>query len=92
MDTLHLTGGAGANETIAQVAADVFQARVEHLQITSSVALGAALRAAVATGYALQGLQDSFFQSNHAIGISPNKAAAPIYREALKAFKINLKI
>ncbi|MFP4165568.1 MAG: xylulokinase [Opitutales bacterium] len=45
-EAIHLTGGASQNDAIAQVFADVFQARVERLQTSDSVALGAALRAA----------------------------------------------
>ena len=44
--TIYLTGGASENDAIAQVIADVFQARVQRLAVSSSVALGAAMRAA----------------------------------------------
>ncbi len=45
-EVIYLTGGASTNDAIAQVAADVFGARVQRLEISSSVALGAAMRAA----------------------------------------------
>jgi len=45
-ELIYLTGGASGNDAIAQVAADIFQARVERLAVSGSVALGAALRAA----------------------------------------------
>ena len=41
-----LTGGASKNDAIAQVIADVFQARVLRIDVSESVALGAAMRAA----------------------------------------------
>lgn len=45
VDTIHATGGASRNREILQVMADVFDARVEQLQVSNSAALGAALRA-----------------------------------------------
>eukprot|EP00943_MAST-04B_sp_MAST-4B-sp1_P006083 g6083.t1 len=43
---IFLTGGASENDSIAQIVADVFQARVSRLQSSSSCGLGAAIRAA----------------------------------------------
>ena len=45
-EVIYLTGGASKNDAIAQVAADVFQAKVQRLAVSGSVALGASLRAA----------------------------------------------
>lgn len=45
-DTILLTGGASENDGIAQVVANVFQAKVLRIAVSGSVALGAALRAA----------------------------------------------
>ena len=45
-EVIYLTGGASKNDAIAQVVADVFQAKVERLAVSSSVALGGAMRAA----------------------------------------------
>ncbi|MGJ8641625.1 MAG: xylulokinase [Opitutaceae bacterium] len=44
-DVIYLTGGASKNDAIAQVIADIFQAKVQRLAVSSSVALGAAMRA-----------------------------------------------
>ena len=40
-----LTGGASQNDALAQVIADVFNAKIERLKVTNSAALGAAMRA-----------------------------------------------
>ncbi|WP_269522759.1 xylulokinase [Coraliomargarita parva] len=45
-EVIYLTGGASKNDAIAQVVADIFQAKVQRLAVSGSVALGAALRAA----------------------------------------------
>lgn len=45
-EVIYLTGGASKNDAIAQVVADVFQAKVQRLAVSGSVALGAAMRAA----------------------------------------------
>ena len=42
---IYATGGASANREILQVAADVFQTKIQKFQVTDSAALGAALRA-----------------------------------------------
>lgn len=45
-DSILLTGGASENDAIARIVADVFQTKVQRLMTSSSVSLGAALRAA----------------------------------------------
>jgi xylulokinase len=47
--TIRVTGGASNNQGIVQIIADVFQAKVECIQVSNSAALGAAMRAAEAT-------------------------------------------
>ena len=80
--TVYLTGGASGNNAIAQVAADVFQAEVQRLALSGSVALGAALRAAtVCHGHSLEELEQHFCQAE------PNSARTPgdcarLYAEA----------
>jgi len=44
--SIRATGGASANREILQVCADVFNATVDQFEVTDSVSLGAALRAA----------------------------------------------
>lgn len=62
-EVIFLTGGASKNDAIAQVAADVFQVRVQRLAVSGSVALGAALRAAHSQGgHALEALESTFCQ------------------------------
>jgi xylulokinase len=51
-ESIFLTGGASENDGIAQVVADVFGVPVVRLKVTASAALGAAMRAAVATDLA----------------------------------------
>ncbi len=71
-ETIYLTGGASRNDAIAQVAADVFQARVERLAVSGSVALGAALRAATyGLGENLRTLESLFCQPIAGSGLDP---------------------
>ena len=45
-ECLRVTGGAAKNDGILSVLADVFDARIETVRVSSSAALGAAVRAA----------------------------------------------
>lgn len=84
-ERLLLTGGASKNDGIAQIAADVFQAPVERLDIANSAALGAALIAASAGGHDLASLQKTFCStSGHRI--NPDPELAEIYEDALDDF------
>ena len=77
-ETLYLTGGASANDAIAQVAANVFQAKVERLAISSSVALGAALRAAHSgCQQSLDALVKAFCQPESGGAIKPDPSWKP---------------
>jgi xylulokinase len=58
VQTIHATGGAAANREILAVMADVFAAPVDRLEVTSSAALGAALRALHADRRATAGAAD----------------------------------
>jgi len=80
---IHLTGGASRNDAIAQIAADVFGAEVKRLDISGSVALGGALRAALATGAADSAAVDAFF-ATAAVGrtVLPDPSAAALYARA----------
>lgn len=72
-DTVLLTGGASRNDGIAQVAADIFQAKVERLETPSSVALGAAMRAAASgLGMSLAELEDKFCRPLPGLGLRPS--------------------
>jgi xylulokinase len=71
-ETLYLTGGAAANDAIAQVAANIFEARVERLAVSGSVALGAALRAAhCGCGASLDALAERFCRPESGGAIEP---------------------
>lgn len=85
-ERLRLTGGASKNDGIAQLAADVFQAPVERLDVSNSAALGAALIAAAAEGHDLQALQEIFCKASPGAVLLPDPALAPVYQDALGRF------
>ncbi len=85
-ERLLLTGGASKNNGIAQIAADVFQAPVERLDVINSAALGAALIAANAAGHDLDSLQKTFCQTTPGSAIEPDRSLAGIYDSALTRF------
>lgn len=85
-DRIRLTGGASKNDGIAQVAADVFQAPVERLEVANSAALGAALIAATAGGHDLVSLQEIFCQPSPGSLIEPDTSLAGKYSTALAEF------
>jgi len=83
-EVIYLTGGASKNDAIAQVVADVFQAKVQRLAVSGSVALGAALRAASnSLGLDLHELESQFCKPETGSTIKP-KAAADAYDDAAK--------
>lgn len=82
-ESIYLTGGASENDRIAQVVADVFQCTVERLEVSGSVALGGAMRAAQNTlGRSLQSLEDQFCKKRGRTLVH-DSAKAPIYEQAL---------
>jgi len=85
-DRLLLTGGASRNNGIAQIAADVFQAPVERLEISNSAALGAAIIAAIADGGSAIELQETFCRPSAGSKLMPNRDLAATYSEALEGF------
>ncbi|HVJ47042.1 MAG TPA: FGGY-family carbohydrate kinase [Luteolibacter sp.] len=84
-ERLLLTGGASKNNGIAQIAADVFQAPVERLDVANSAALGAALIAAAADGLDLTALQRVFCRTN-GTPLQPDRSLADVYEDALDDF------
>ena len=85
-EVIYLTGGASKNDAIAQVVADVFQAQVQRLAVSGSVALGAALRAACNTfSLPLNQLEAIFCQPETGSTVQP-KAAIDTYIEAERIF------
>lgn len=85
-ERLLLTGGASRNNGIAQIAADVFQAPVERLDISNSAALGAAIIAAIADGHSAPDLQETFCRPATGSKLTPNRDLAGAYCKALDAF------
>jgi len=85
-ERLRLTGGASKNDGIAQLAADVFQAPVERLDVSNSAALGAALIAAAAAGQDMEALQQVFCQASPDSVIIPDASLGPVYQDALGRF------
>ncbi|HBM85526.1 MAG TPA: carbohydrate kinase, partial [Opitutae bacterium] len=86
-EVVYLTGGASKNDAIAQVIADVFQAKVQRLAESSSVALGAAMRAATnSLGCDLAVLEGIFCQPDEGSTITPNTDSA-VYQSAAQSFE-----
>lgn len=71
-ETIYLTGGASTNDAIAQILADIFQAKVQRLAVSGSVALGGALRAAVnSLKIPLEDLESKFCQPDAGSTLDP---------------------
>jgi xylulokinase len=83
---IYLTGGASKNDAIAQVIADIFQAKVQRLLVSGSVGLGAAMRAASnSLGCDLGTLEHRFCQPEVGSTITP-QAGSSVYQAAAQAF------
>lgn len=91
-EVIYLTGGASQNNAIAQVVADIFQARVQRLPTSSSVALGAALRAANAClGADFAALEAVFCKPTGDKIIVPDPTTKAVYAEMSVRFERALK-
>lgn len=85
-EVIYLTGGASQNNAIAQVIADIFQAKVQRLAVSGSVGLGAAMRAASnSLGQSIGDLENTFCQPEEGSTIEP-KIDAEIYTQAAANF------
>lgn len=85
-DEIYLTGGASRNDRIAQVAADVFGVRVRRLTVSDSVALGAAMRAAVtACGESIEELEKVYSRPSDQ-AIEPSAEAVMVSDRAREQF------
>jgi len=85
-EVIYLTGGASKNDAIAQVIADVFQAKVQRLAVSSSVGLGAAMRAANnSLDCSIADLETRFCQPEPGSTIAP-QADADAYDALAKTF------
>ncbi|MEJ6571350.1 MAG: FGGY family carbohydrate kinase [Akkermansiaceae bacterium] len=86
-EVIYLTGGAAKNNAIAQVIADIFQAKVQRLVVSGSVGLGAAMRAASnSLGKNLTELENTFCQPEPGSTIEPQVNSA-VYETAAKEFE-----
>ena len=91
-EVIYMTGGASKNDAIAHIIADVFQASVERLSVSGSVALGAAIRAAAGSlGLDLQTLETAFCQPEPNSRIEPNSAHAEIYTRLGEEFEQQIR-
>lgn len=82
-EVVYLTGGASQNDAIAQVVADIYQAKVQRLAVTGSVALGGAMRAAVnSLGADLSALEAQFCQVDDQSTVEPS-CDASVYADLL---------
>ena len=92
IDTIHATGGAAANRSILHTMADVFGATVYQLEVESSAALGAALRAAhgdLAVSDSPADWEDvvrGFAEPVATTRLSPDSRRHEFYRELMKAY------
>lgn len=89
-ERIYLTGGASENDGIAQVIANVFGVPVERLEVPGSATIGAAMRAAHATGADLRDLEKKFSQPKEGRTISPEAGAKERYDDFLKSFLVFL--
>ena len=74
-EVIYLTGGASQSDAIAQVVADIFEAKVQRLAINGSVGLGAAMRAANnELGIPLADMEAQFCKTEPGKDIKPTSA------------------
>jgi xylulokinase len=91
VSTIRVTGGAAANEAILQVIADVFDADLVRIAPRNAASLGAALRAYHGERLASRAprpwhdIVAGFTDPN--LRVTPNSAAAAVYRERLPEYE-----
>jgi xylulokinase len=84
---IYVTGGASKNTAIIQILADIFQAEVQRLEVSGSVALGGAIRAAQhGLHFSLEALEEHYCTIDSEV-IKPNKANKAIYEKASEVLK-----
>ncbi len=78
--TIYVTGGASQNHGICQTIANIFNANVQRMGTSASASLGAAMRAAHATGtFTLNELEQKFTQPAPDSLVTPNPDTAKNY-------------
>jgi xylulokinase len=91
VSTIRVTGGAAGNQAILQVIADVFDAALVRIAPSNAASLGAALRAfhaarlAAGSPLAWPDVVAGFSEPN--LRVSPNAAAAAVYRQRLPEYE-----
>ena len=86
-EIIYLTGGASKNNAIAQVIADIFQAKVQRLTVSGSVGLGAAMRAASnSLGQGIGKLERTFCRPEEGSTITP-QVDSSVYQAAAHEFE-----
>lgn len=84
---IYVTGGASKNKAIIQILSNIFQAEVQRLEVSGSVALGGAIRAAQhGMNLSLEELETIYCKTGDEI-IQPIKASKDAYDEAIGAIK-----
>lgn len=85
---IYLTGGASKNDAIAQVVANIFQAKVQRLAVSGSVALGAAMRASQQSlGITIDTLEAMFCQPEAGSTIEPVVSESDVYSAVSEQFE-----
>ncbi|MGC6427483.1 MAG: xylulokinase [Akkermansiaceae bacterium] len=88
---ISITGGASANDGIAQVIANVFGVPVDRLDVPGSAGVGAAMRAAHGVGENLEDLENQFSQPKEGSTIEPEEEAKGVYDAMLPEFEAFLR-
>jgi xylulokinase len=84
---VRVTGGASRSDGICHVLADVFNARIERLDVANSAALGAAMRAAQAVeSLSWDELTARFCRCDAARSIAPEPQNVAVYQALLPVF------
>ena len=91
-EIIYVTGGASQNDVILQILSDIFQSDVQRLEVSGSVALGGAIRAAQhSLNFSLKTLEEAFCLNSTEL-IKPNKSYKDIYEVATENIKSMLLI
>ena len=86
-EIIYVTGGASQNNVILQILSDIFQADVQRLEVSASVALGGAIRAAQhSLNCSLKTLEEAFCANSTEL-IKPNKTNKGVYEVATENIK-----
>lgn len=91
-EIIYVTGGASKNNAILQILSDIFQSDVQKLEVSGSVALGGAIRAAQhCLNLPLVKLEEAFCANSSEL-IKPNRCNRDIYKIATEKIKSMLLI